>query len=185
MNLGNLSILSWNVRGLDDQNKCSLVKDTVRAAKASIACFQETKLEVISYVKLVTFVPPSLFTYSFLPSIGTKGGALTTWNSNYTLTQTYTLTYSVTILLTNTMDFQFMLSNVYGPIDTTHKADFLNEIRLIACLHDTPWILIGDFNILRAPHETTATDPNNHSMLEFNTVISDLNPREVPLFGRL
>jgi exonuclease III len=79
MNLGNLSILSWNVRGLDDQNKCSLVKDTVRAAKASIACFQETKLEVISYVKLVTFVPPSLFTYSFLPSIGTKGGALTTW----------------------------------------------------------------------------------------------------------
>jgi hypothetical protein len=73
MNLGSLSILCWNVRGLGDQNKCLLVKDTVRAAKTSIIYFQETKLDAIFYVKLLTIVPPSLFNYSFLPFNGTRG----------------------------------------------------------------------------------------------------------------
>ena len=40
----NLKILSWNVRGLNDRRKCSIVKNLLRDWKRDVICFQETKL---------------------------------------------------------------------------------------------------------------------------------------------
>lgn len=43
----------------------------------------------------------------------------------------------------------FMLTNVYGPIDNSHKIDFLNELRLIRQLNNLSWLVVGNFNLLR------------------------------------
>jgi exonuclease III len=56
-NIGNLAIVTWNVRGLGDPNKCTLVKDVLRSARASILFMQETKLNAISFEKLNAFLP--------------------------------------------------------------------------------------------------------------------------------
>ena len=40
----NLKILYWNVRGLNDRRKCSIVKNLLRDWKRDVICFQETKL---------------------------------------------------------------------------------------------------------------------------------------------
>jgi exonuclease III len=41
-------LLSWNVRGLNEGNKCLRVKNLLREWKVDTVCFQETKLEVMS-----------------------------------------------------------------------------------------------------------------------------------------
>ena len=40
----NLKILSWNVRGLNDRRKRSIVKNLLRDWKCDVICLQETKL---------------------------------------------------------------------------------------------------------------------------------------------
>jgi exonuclease III len=38
-----LNLLIWNVYGIYDTNKCSLVKDCVKKSNCDIFCLQETK----------------------------------------------------------------------------------------------------------------------------------------------
>ena len=40
----NLKILSWNVKGLNDRRKRSIVKNLLRGWKCDVICLQETKL---------------------------------------------------------------------------------------------------------------------------------------------
>lgn len=44
------NLLVWNVRGLNNIVKCSLVKESVVSSNASVVCFQESKLEVVDRV---------------------------------------------------------------------------------------------------------------------------------------
>ena len=44
----NLKIVSWNVRGLNEQDKRLRVRNMFRKWKADIVCLQETKLELIN-----------------------------------------------------------------------------------------------------------------------------------------
>jgi exonuclease III len=154
MNVGNLSMLCWNVRGLGDSNKCVVVKDTIKEANTFILCIQETKLSEISFVKFNNIAPPRYTNYSILSANGSRGGGtLTAWSSVYTLNSTYTITFSNTVILTNHMGFTFMITNVYGPTSNNLKNIFILKICTIVCLHDLPWILLGDFNILRDEQE--------------------------------
>jgi hypothetical protein len=72
-----------------------------------------------------------------------------------------------------------MITNVYGPTSNNLKNNFILEMCMIACLHDLPWILLGDFNILRDPSESTSTNPNTYSMHDFNDMIDDLKLHEI------
>ena len=44
----NLKFVSWNVRGLNEQDKRLQVRNLIRKWKADIVCLQETKLELIN-----------------------------------------------------------------------------------------------------------------------------------------
>jgi hypothetical protein len=77
-----------------------------------------------------------------------------------------------------------MITNVYGPTSNSLKNDFLTELRMIACLHDVPWILLDDFNIIRALSDSTSQNPNTHAMLDFNNVIHDLELNKIRLNDR-
>lgn len=51
-------LCSWNVRGLNDQNKRSLVKSVVYKFKKFVLCFQESKVEDVSRSFLSSFAEP-------------------------------------------------------------------------------------------------------------------------------
>ena len=53
----NFSIVSWNVRGLGDPDKCAIVKDALVSANPSIICLQETKLHHITQFQSRSFLP--------------------------------------------------------------------------------------------------------------------------------
>ena len=48
-NDSNIAIFNWNVRGLNSAVRREEVHKMLQAVKPSIACLQETKLQVIDY----------------------------------------------------------------------------------------------------------------------------------------
>jgi hypothetical protein len=48
-----LSLLSWNVRGLSDPEKCSIVRDAIQSASPSVMCIQESKLHELNSFKTI------------------------------------------------------------------------------------------------------------------------------------
>jgi exonuclease III len=137
MNIDNLSIVCWNVSCLGDPTKCDLVKDTLKVYKDCILCLQETKLNKILFSKLYSFLPNSYSNHTMVPT-GSRRGTLTAWNSSLSLNYVYDLNFSNTIVLTNNLGFQFMLTNIYGPVDNNLTNIFLIEIRMVYCLHNLP-----------------------------------------------
>ena len=80
-NAANWSLVSWNVRGLGDADKCKIVRDTLLTAKLDVACLQESKLRSIPTHKCRSFLPPNLTDFHFAESVGSRGGIVTTWDS--------------------------------------------------------------------------------------------------------
>jgi hypothetical protein len=69
-------ILTWNVRGLNEGNKCMRVRQLLSQWKVDIVCLQETKLEMIT-TGLVQSLWRFLYAeWCFVPLIGASGGIL-------------------------------------------------------------------------------------------------------------
>jgi exonuclease III len=163
LNLGSnrsLSILSWNVRGLGDPDKCSIVREAISSANPTIMCIQESKLHDVDRFKRKTFLPPQLTeTYIVLPAIRSRGGIITAWNTGFwCITDSDTKTHSLTTSFNSTLsDFTIHITNAYGPSDHRHTNAFLQELLDLSTHINGPWVIIGDFNLIRSREEKTLT----------------------------
>ena len=69
-------IVSWNVRGLGDNDKCANVFSEINPLRPSIALLQETKLQTPDTIKLRSILPRFLDSNNHLDAIGSAGGIL-------------------------------------------------------------------------------------------------------------
>jgi exonuclease III len=93
------SILVWNVRGLNANSHRDALRSLVGSERVSVVCVQETKLHVIDNF-LVMQVLGIGFDYSFLSSVGTRGGILVAWRaSSWSASSISTQRYSVLVRL--------------------------------------------------------------------------------------
>jgi exonuclease III len=67
-----LALLSWNVYGLNDPDRCSTVSESILASSCSIACLQESKLQNIDAASDAFVGGFRLRAFAQLPAIGTK-----------------------------------------------------------------------------------------------------------------
>lgn len=51
-------------------------------------------------------------------------------------------------------------------------------------INQEPWIILGNFNMILSHADTTSTNPNLGTMLQFNNLIHDLDLLDFPLIGR-
>ena len=77
-----MKILNWNVRGLGDDDKCSLVRDVITSCCPSVVCLQEIKLPSLSLFKMRSFLPASYKDHTAMPLDGAAGGILVAWDSS-------------------------------------------------------------------------------------------------------
>jgi hypothetical protein len=131
-----ISIALWNLRGLGDNGKCVVVRDVFASYHPTIAFLQETKLNDVPVAKFKSFLPSNLFGHCFIPAGGSRGGIATAWNENQlTLLSSTSRWYTLIVVLsmTNT-ELQLTLTNVYGPYDHSHSAQFLDELQSLSQL---------------------------------------------------
>jgi exonuclease III len=186
MGNNNLDLISWNVRGLNEAARCLAVNEVLVSNPCQIACLQETKLHSID-PGLATFLGAyRLNNFAFKPATGTRGGILLLWNDaaadltnvrigRYSLSADITLRHNMTC---------FMLTVVYGPSRRPEKEAFLNHLRHLKPHDDSPWLLLGDFNLIYK-----ARDKNNHNinlrlMSRFKTTLDHCGLKELSLQNR-
>jgi exonuclease III len=101
-------------------------------------------------------------------------------------------TCDVRILKENviTADLRLMMDNkmiritgVYGPTTGADRTEFLQQIREQKSLHDEPWMICGDFNLILRSQERTSGNmwPRDR---EFKNLIDELSMMDIPLQGR-
>jgi endonuclease/exonuclease/phosphatase family metal-dependent hydrolase len=72
-----------------------------------------------------------------------------------------------------------MVTNVYGPTAYVEKMNFIEEIRQVGVMIDKPWIIVGDFNLIRSTNESTGQNHSLTHIFEFNHLINDLQLHEI------
>ncbi|XP_075673783.1 uncharacterized protein LOC142643129 [Castanea sativa] len=77
----NLRIVSWNVRGLNEQDKLLQVRNLIRKWKANIVCLQETKMELINRGVICSLWGGQHVDWLYLGSVGASGGVLLMWDN--------------------------------------------------------------------------------------------------------
>ena len=76
-----VKIITWNVRGLNDLNKCLLVRHLLRSWKADIICLQETKLDLITKGLVRNIWGIHHVDWLYLGLMGALGGILLMWDT--------------------------------------------------------------------------------------------------------
>lgn len=182
----NFLIASWNIRGLNDKDKCKDVLAELTEIKPSISLLQETKLNDCDRIKAKSFLPHLCDQFESLPSTGTRGGMINAFSSRlFTLQSAKRSAYTLTICLrTYLSPNEIWITNVYAPTEHALKQSFLDEFKSIAPTTPTPWIVLGDFNLMRF-----STDKNNNNFRQneadsFNDTINSLSLIELPLLDR-
>jgi len=164
-----------------------LVRDAIQAATPSILCLQETKLSDINNFKAKTFLPlPLANSFAFNPADGTRGGVRTAWNAAlWDVSATLNHQYSITTSFRSTVsDYSITITNIYAPSDHRLSRAFLAELFTISPVISGPWLLIGDFNLVRSPAEKSNGLVNQSLVNAFNDTIQQLAAIEIPLLGR-
>ena len=112
-----LSIVFWNVRGLNSWAKRTAVRSVISSARPCIVCLQETKLELVSSSLVSETLGASFGDFFFLPATGTCGGILLAWDSTkIALSHPEISSYHASALVTPLSGNQhWWLSGVYGP----------------------------------------------------------------------
>jgi hypothetical protein len=117
--------------------------------------FQETKLSNIIPSKLSSFMPSTLNDNRSLPATGSSGGLLTAWNNSFfSCTHHNSSLYTLSVYLTETSsNLSVCITNVYAPSTPELRPTFLEELKEIAPTDGVPWLICGDFNMIRFAHE--------------------------------
>ncbi len=150
-----VQVCSWNVRGLNDPGKRSLVKSVVSNFKQAIWCFQESKVDAVSRSFLRSFAGPSLDKFHFVKAEGASGGIITCWNSkSLSCSEVIVCTFSLTVRLNClATGLAFYLTNVYGPPTWDGKEEFCAKLYNLKSVCEGPWVVYGDFNLTKDPSE--------------------------------
>lgn len=147
---GELSILSWNVRGLNDAAHRELVKETTGCARPAIVCLQETKIDMMTTAIILDTVGQRLSSCHTLDAHGTRGGVLLGWDKDIVSMsdiehRLFTISATVTVLMSN---MTFKITTCYGPADDKRKEEFLQEMLMSKPAAGVPWLITGDFNLI-------------------------------------
>ncbi|XP_071677171.1 uncharacterized protein [Lolium perenne] len=177
---------SWNVRGLGDEDKCHLVRDSVASALPSVMCFQESKLSHLDAAKARSFLPATLADFAVVDANGSRGGLVTAWDGRMlSLSNTIARVFSLTTTLSSTTtDLSLTVTNVYAPADHSLTSQFVDEMLALLPLVSGPWIILGDFNLIRHPSEKNNANFNQNLADAFNAIINAMALFELPLLDR-
>lgn len=182
-----LKIINWNVRGLNSRARRTAVRSLVVTSSASIACFQETKMEFVYSSTVLETLGSEFDEYVYLPANGTRGGILLAWKSrDVTITDPMftTNTISARVKTPGSTSLPWWLSIVYGPQDNNAKIAFLQEIRDVRDACPGPWLICGDFNMIYRDEDKNNGNLNRRMMGRFRRVLNDLALKEIYLSGR-
>ncbi|XP_059664125.1 uncharacterized protein LOC132309882 [Cornus florida] len=136
-----LQILSWNVRGLNDQARRKEVKSLIRKAGGHLVCLQETKIASMTDMIVRSLWGGRFVQWCVLDAIGSSSGILIMWDVRWiSLLDSQVGCFLVSCFLSMVEDgFRWVFSGVYGPTEDYECHLFLEELGKIRRRWSLPW----------------------------------------------
>lgn len=176
------NILNWNIRGINSKDKWLAISNKISESNCSIVCLQETKRETFDQSYLRNFCPARINKFDYVPSQGASGGILTVWNDSVFQGEClFKNNFSISIRFTSIRNNQsWILTNIYGPCENSQRLEFIDWFKNIQMPDSSDWIIVGDFNYIRYPHNGNRGSGDINNMLHFNDAIHSLALVEIP-----
>ncbi|WMV18962.1 hypothetical protein MTR67_012347 [Solanum verrucosum] len=153
--------------------------------RADVYCFQESKLRGDIRETIKELWANRRVKFTQLEARGTKGGIIILWDNSIWEGEVCEMgTYCITVrFLGKTQDFSWHLSGVYGPNDREERKEVWWELGAVRSLFDGPWVIAGDFNVVRSPSEKKNCIRIKKAMEDFSDFIEDMELEDPPLIG--
>lgn len=182
----NLSVLNWNVRGLNCPNRRAAVNTTIAASACQLACLQESKLETVDASTAAFLGGYRLKGFAQRPALGTRGGILMLWDDEHVRVENvhygdYTLSARITIIATDT---SFKLTTVYGPTRDNLKDVFFQEMKDAKPHLGERWLVAGDFNQIYRARDKNRSNANRSRITRFRNALNFCELKEIHLQNR-
>ena len=125
--------------------------------------------------------------FAYVPSRGAFGGIITIWNSSpFFVDVIATEDFALVTRFKSTQSAHcWTLVNVYGPCQGEQRDNFVNWLLNLNIPNNENWLLVGDFNFIRALDNCNKPGRNISDMITFNDFIISQFLIELPVKGRL
>ena len=141
----------WNLRGAGKKGVSACLTDIIKDFEVDFIGLQETMKQKYSPAFFRKIDPGNVFFWKWIPSVGKSGGILC--GARYDTLGVQTVQVGEYMILMNLWDIKkkcrWSIITVYGPAHENMKASFLAEMASFCNSIDGPYIIGGDFNILR------------------------------------
>jgi hypothetical protein len=180
-----IRILSWNVRGLNLEEKRMKIKSLLREWKADVVCFQETKIQVVTRELVQSLWSGAQVDWCYLGAQGASGGILIMWDRRVVekveeCVGCFTAACSFRSMCD---DFNWAFAGVYGPNRDNDRLMLWEELSGLMDRWEVPWCIGGDFNAIRFPSERLGSVRYVASMEAFSQFIFDKGLLDIPMMG--
>jgi exonuclease III len=176
----------WNSRGLADLAKHRFLAELVKEEQINFIALSETGRDSFPDHTLKNLCGGHEFLWHAMAPHGRSGGILLGVDLN-----TFDIGaidegdfYVKFTLRYKSMDFKFVLYTIYGPAQDQNKHAFLSELANTCSRETLPYLIGGDFNIMRKPEEKSRGEFDHKWPSLFNAVIESLSLREIIMTGR-
>ncbi|KAF5185023.1 hypothetical protein FRX31_025385 [Thalictrum thalictroides] len=122
-------LVTWNVRGLANDETCGAVRNLIKDVKPVIIILQETKISD-QFDPSLSLLWRHPWRFEHIPSIGLSGGLLVAWNSDFIeVVDSLKGAFSLSLICKEIdTDFEWLLSGIYGPSKSGNRTQFFQEL---------------------------------------------------------
>jgi exonuclease III len=176
----------WNSRGLGDLAKHGYLENLVKEEQIDFIALMETGRDHFPDKTLQKLCGGKKIIWHCLAPHGRSGGILL--GVDLTVFDIGSIDegdfYVKFTLRNKDDDYKWALFVVYGPAQQENKENFLIEMAHICSIESLPYIIGGDFNILRSPEDKNKDNFDAKWPDLFNMVIQNLDLKEIEMCGR-
>jgi exonuclease III len=146
-----MKILFWNIRRLGAKGRRKQLRELKQTHRVDVLCLQETIKANYTHGDLNEICEGFSFEWIWTEAIGHSGGTLIGVRTDEisVLSKDKGEFFSSMLICSKQDNFKWELINVCGPVQVERKTNFLNELsQKISNLRE-PFIMGGDFNMIR------------------------------------
>jgi hypothetical protein len=178
-------ILSWNVRGLNEEAKRLRVRNLLSLWKVDIVCLQETKISWFTPSLVHSLWRCPYVDWCFVAAEGASGGILLMWDRRVVSKIDVCLgSYVAACSFRNVEDgLVWAFAGVYGPNRDNLRRRLWEELAGLMSLWDMPWCIGGDFNVTLYHSERSGVVTRRRAVAVFADFIEEQGLMNLPLSG--
>lgn len=180
----------WNVRGINDHEKHPAFLSWLNNInKVTFGAILETHIKESNFTRLMAVICPG-WSFASNHSDDDDGRIILFWKAPTVISILHSSRQSITFKVTIPDIPSFTVTAVYAANTAEERKlmwDSLSHVFSAFSLHSSPWIIGGDFNEIFhcAEHSSPAFNSITPQMVEFNSVIQNLEVRDLRYYGPL